>query len=451
MGQKTRRAVGIVRVSQVSGREGESFASPGEQADRIAAACERDGLTLVKTFEELDVSGGRTLEDRPGLSQAVAAIEAGEAEVIAAAYFDRLFRSLTTQAEVVERVEAAGGQVIAVDVGRVTGENAGQWLSGTMMGAVSEYYRRSIKERTGEAQRRAIARGVPPWADVTPGYRRTKDRSFEPDPTTAPIVHRAFEMRAEGKRIADVRAYLAEHGIVLSYHGTQTLLRSRVVLGEIHFGRYEPNLAAFPAIVERDLWARVQAHVATRGQRTPSDALLARLGVMYCSNCGRSMIAQFQTQQGRRYRFYRCGAVRQDCDRRAAISARIVEGQVVDAVRAALADDEGRASVEANVREAELAAERAQAALDNAILAFEGLAGETAAVKRLEELRTARDEARAVVAQLGGQGAAVTLNADTDWDTLTMDEQRAIIRLAVLRVTVTAGRGPDRVALELLV
>ena len=41
------------------------------------------------------VSGGKSLDQRPGLSAAVAAIEAGEADVVAAAYFDRLFRSLS--------------------------------------------------------------------------------------------------------------------------------------------------------------------------------------------------------------------------------------------------------------------------------------------------------------------------------------------------------------------
>src|SRR5215207_6168510 len=116
----TRRAIGIVRVSQVNGREGDSFASPGEQRDRIRAACERDGLRLLEVVEELDVSGGKPLGERPGLGPAVEAIETGRADVIAAAYFDRLFRSLTVQAEVVGRVERAGGQVLAVDVGRVT-------------------------------------------------------------------------------------------------------------------------------------------------------------------------------------------------------------------------------------------------------------------------------------------------------------------------------------------
>jgi len=56
---KQRRAIGIVRVSQVNGREGDSFASPAEQRDRIEAACERDGLTLLRIEDEANVSGGQ--------------------------------------------------------------------------------------------------------------------------------------------------------------------------------------------------------------------------------------------------------------------------------------------------------------------------------------------------------------------------------------------------------
>jgi hypothetical protein len=55
---KQRRAIGIFRVSQVNGREGDSFASPAEQRDRIEAACERDGLTLLRIEDEANVSGG---------------------------------------------------------------------------------------------------------------------------------------------------------------------------------------------------------------------------------------------------------------------------------------------------------------------------------------------------------------------------------------------------------
>src|ERR1051325_3387264 len=125
------RAIGIVRVSRTRGREGDSFASPKEQADRIREACTRGNLQLLRIEEELDVSGGRTLDDRPGLGPAVRAIETGEADVIVGAYFDRLFRSMTAQAEAVARVEQAGGRVLAVDIGHVSTATASQWLTGT--------------------------------------------------------------------------------------------------------------------------------------------------------------------------------------------------------------------------------------------------------------------------------------------------------------------------------
>jgi hypothetical protein len=36
-----------VRVSRVGERDGERFVSPAEQRERIASACERDGLELL--------------------------------------------------------------------------------------------------------------------------------------------------------------------------------------------------------------------------------------------------------------------------------------------------------------------------------------------------------------------------------------------------------------------
>src|SRR4051812_7919952 len=111
-----RRAIGIVRVSRVAG---EDPVSPSEQRQRIDQACEREGFKLLDTLPELDVSGGAALAERPGLSRAVAMVEAKDADVIVVAYFDRLVRSLSVQAEVVERIERAGGAILAVDVGEV--------------------------------------------------------------------------------------------------------------------------------------------------------------------------------------------------------------------------------------------------------------------------------------------------------------------------------------------
>ena len=445
----SRRAIGIVRVSQVNGRTGESFASPAEQADRIRAACARDGLRLVRIVDELDVSGGAPLDQRPGLGPAVRAVESGEADVIVGAYFDRLFRSLGAQGEAVERVERAGGHVLAVDVGRVTNGSAGQWLSGTMIGAVSEYQRRTAAERSREAQARAIARGVAPWPNIPPGYARGADGRLVVDEVTAAVVSQAFALRADSATIAEVRAHLAANGIKRSYHGVTALLASRVVLGEIHFGDHESNLNAHPAIVDRDTWLAVQRATVPRGRKPKSDRLLARLGVLRCASCGGRMVVGTQTSRGRSYPFYRCGHVREDCADRVTVSAELIERVVVEAVKEALADVEGRASAASNTREAAAVLHVAQAALDAAIRAFAGMEDEAAARERLLELRAARDEAQERVDQLGGDGAGLVINAVDDWDRLTIDAQRALIRVTVERVLVAPGRGADRVTIQL--
>lgn len=437
-----RRAVGVVRVSQTAGREGERFASPSEQADRIRAECARRDLALAETFEELDVSGGAPLERRPGLSRAVAAVEAGGADVIVVAYFDRLVRSLRVQDEVVSRVERAGGQVLAVDVGEVGSGSAGQWLSGTLLGAVAEYQRRTTAERSGAAQARAVARGVPPFARIPPGYRRTGDGRLEPD-ERAPVVREAFELRAGGATVDEVRRHLRAHGIERSYHGTVSLLRSRMVLGELRFGSLS-NLEAHEPIVDRDVWLRVQAIPEQRGARPASGRLLARLGVLRCGTCGARMVVG-SSHHGR-YPVYRCPP-NGDCPRRVTVSAEMVERVVVDKVRASLADVEGRASLEQSARDAEAGLERAQRDLDAAIRAFAPVADEPAATERIAELAAARDAAREDAERLRGTGRLVI--AVGNWELFTHEERRALIRAEVDAVTVAPGRGPGRVTVAL--
>ena len=51
------------------------------------------------------------LSKRPGLLAAIEMIEAGRADQLVVAYFDRLVCSLKVQLEVIERVERAGGEI----------------------------------------------------------------------------------------------------------------------------------------------------------------------------------------------------------------------------------------------------------------------------------------------------------------------------------------------------
>lgn len=433
------RAVGIVRVSQVSGREGESFASPIEQRERIEAACERDGLELVEVVEELDVSGGTPIAERKGLRSAIEAVEAGRVQVIVAAYFDRLVRSLSVQEELVSRVEVAGGRVMAVDIGAVSGASAGQWLTGTFLGAVAEYQRRTTRERTAGAQARAIARGVPTFANIPPGYRRGPDGVLVVD-EVAPIVVEAFQIRASGGTINEVRAHLQANGIERTHSAVTKMLRSRVYLGEIRFGELV-NAEAHLGIVSPEVFAAVQRVRVPRGPRPKSPLLLARLGVLLCGNCGRKLVPG----QARKWPFYRCPPVG-DCSRRVTVSASIADRVVVEAVQAVYRDARGRASAERDAREAVARAEQTQADLDAGIRAFSGLADEPAAAERLGELREIRDQAVAQAQHLGGFSIAKEVSL-ADWGRMNVDQRRRLIQASGINAVVAPGRGARRISL----
>ena len=437
-----RKAVGVVRVSRVGDRDGDRFVSPKEQLERIRSVSERDGLKLVDTIEELDVSGGAPLARRAGLRRAVEMVEAGEAQVVVVAYFDRLVRSLTVQAEVVERVEAAGGAILAVDVGEVRADTAGRWLSSTMLGLVAEYARRSTSERTADAKRRAVMRGVPPFPNIPPGYQRRADGTLKPD-KYAEAVTQAFELRAGGATIAEVRAHLTARGISRSFHGTQALLQSRIPLGELHFGALS-NENAHEAIVDQSTWRRVQRLTVPRGRRPKSDRLLARTGVLRCASCGARMVIGTTRQNTKTYSFYRCVPT-SDCSQRVTISADLAEKAVVEAVKQFLAGVEGTASGDTGIEAARADVERLEKELAAAVRAFSALDDVEAVRERLAALREERDAARERMDELSTTALPSIAVTVGDWDELSLEARRDLIRAVVDRADVRPGRAADRV------
>ena len=166
--QKSRDVV-VVRVSEQGDREDENFHSPKAQLAKAKLWSEDQGNRVVDAFEEIDVSGKLPLAKRPGLLKAIELVEAGAADHIVVAYFDRLVRSLNVQLEVIERVEHAGGEIYAIDHGRLTNGTAATRMSNNMMGAAFQYYAEVTGEKVKAAHERVVARGVLPNSRISPG------------------------------------------------------------------------------------------------------------------------------------------------------------------------------------------------------------------------------------------------------------------------------------------
>ena len=148
---------------------GRAFHSPEVQIEAARRWARDRGERLVASpIPEIDVSGRLPLSKRPGLLAAIEMIEAGRADQLVVAYFDRLVRSLKVELEVIERVERAGGEIFALDHGKLTNGTAAQRLSTNMLGSVFQYFAEITGEKVTAAQARAVARGV---------YRTRRSRS----------------------------------------------------------------------------------------------------------------------------------------------------------------------------------------------------------------------------------------------------------------------------------
>jgi site-specific DNA recombinase len=419
--QKARDVV-VVRVSEQGDRDGENFHSPNAQLARAKVWSEAQGNRVVAAFEEIDVSGKLPLARRPGLLRAIEMVEAREADHVVVAYFDRLVRSLKVQLEVIERVEQAGGEIYAIDHGRLTNGSAATRMSNNMMGAAFQYYAEVTGEKVAAARERVVARGVLPNSRISPGYVRGVDGVLVVERLKARVVVQAFRRRDRGASLVEIQAFLAKNGIERSISGVESMLRSRMYLGEIHFGELHNLHAHEPIINDRALFERVQRRTVSRGRQAKSARLLARLGVLRCGSCGSRMVINSYTGS------YRCGdSSANRCRRRAAVKADRVEAMVLDAVRAysATADMHGGASRRQQIREADESMERANAGLDDTIrqLGELGLLGRPASRETLEQLTKALDDAHTVRARLG-EGGETNVIGPEDIDKLREPAKR---------------------------
>jgi DNA invertase Pin-like site-specific DNA recombinase len=106
---------GYIRVSDTKGRSGERFLSPDIQRDTIRQLAKTKGVELNEPIvEELDVSGGKRVEDRK-LGRLVERVERGESDGIVVWKLSRFSRSLLDAVETTKRITDAGGRLIAED------------------------------------------------------------------------------------------------------------------------------------------------------------------------------------------------------------------------------------------------------------------------------------------------------------------------------------------------
>src|SRR5580693_3609437 len=171
------QAIGYVRVS--TDRQAEHGVSLEAQEAKIRAMATVQGADLG----EVIVDGGESAKslNRPGMTKLLAMVEAREVDAVIIAKLDRLTRSVKDLCELLDLFEKRKVALVSVAESLDTGSAAGRLVI-TIMGAVSQWEREAIGERTRDALRHKRGNGER-VGNIQFGYRLSVDGiHVEPDP-----------------------------------------------------------------------------------------------------------------------------------------------------------------------------------------------------------------------------------------------------------------------------
>lgn len=428
---------GYRRVSRVGDRS-ETLISPEQQAARIEAYAAAHNLEVEMLEPELDVSGSRV--DRPILGQILQGIEDGVYGGIIVATLDRLSRMAITDAlKTIERVEAAGGRVVAVAENVDAGTPEGR-LARNVFLSFAAMYRERTSESFQSSKENALRQGRWSHPKVPLGYKVTRvkdggDGVLKVDKPAAKRVRKAFEMRAAGASFIKLSELLDRNPA-----GARQIIRNRVYLGELHYGSMPPNLEAHEPIVDEELWEAAQVQGARAPRNAKGEAVLLG-GMVRCAGCQRVM------RPGPRS--YTCkvhyGAER--CPAPTAITRFPLEERVEEAVLAY-----NRALWEVHVEEDSDALEGAAEQVAKAEAELDAFTRATQAaevderyfaeamrerVLALEVARKHYESVRAVTTPVASG------SLDEQWSGMSVEEKRHVLRAVVPCVWVKRGRAGD--------
>lgn len=195
--------VAYVRVS--TDEQAASGAGLGAQRAAITAEAERRGWTVVGWHADEGISGGKGVDQRPGLTYAIETIESGHAAGLLVAKTDRVARSLRTLLDVIDRVERAGGAVVSVD-GTIDSSTAAGRFQTQIMGGVAELERALISDRTKAALAIKRAQGV---------------RLGRPSTLPADVVERILDARDCGMSLRAIAADLTTDSVATAQGGAK--------------------------------------------------------------------------------------------------------------------------------------------------------------------------------------------------------------------------------------
>ncbi len=268
--------------------------------------------------------------NRPHLEELRKAVEACKVDAVICYDPDRLSRNLTHQLIITQQIDKSGAQLIFISG---TYENTPEGkLFYALRGAVSEFEREKIKERSMRGKRGKANAGKIVMNTRPTGYNWDAENSMYIPNKDAGLIRRLFHLAAAGMSLSKITKRLNGEGIS-SPKGSiwQPATISRILKNPLYYGeavqfrqrrekendkhvthirdKGEWTIVQCPPIVSREDFIKVQAKAVQNKRFSPRNTRHAYLlqNIIKCGVCGQPM---YVAMHGHSKHYYVCSSQR---------------------------------------------------------------------------------------------------------------------------------------------
>jgi site-specific DNA recombinase len=312
------RAVAILRVSSHRQKDNTSHDT---QEKEIRDYCAAQGLTLADIVPITE--SAKESEMRKQYRAAIERILAAQIRHVVFNVFDREARNATDN-ERNETLAMRGRIVLHYARERkvfYSGTADSDWFTRDISAATNKQFIRNLRSKVADAMRTKAEEGHYPGNHPPMGYMNealTDSRGQKlkrgthviPDPKTAPLVMRIFELRAAGRSYQDIKNQVVADGLVPPERAGKFYKShvEKILINPFYSGRFTWGGKVYDGkhelIVPRDVLIKVQG--VKRGNRASipmNDYNLFGYGWMTCADCGCQVV--YELKKGR-FHYYRC-------------------------------------------------------------------------------------------------------------------------------------------------
>lgn len=248
----------------------------------------QNNINIIREYIDRERTG--TNDNREQFQKMIADSNKHCFQVVLCYQFDRFARNRYDSATNKNKLKKNGVRVISAR------ENISEDASGILMESVlegmAEYYSVELSQKVKRGMGINAEKGLYNGGTIPLGLKVDKDKHYQIDEDTAPIVRKIFEMYSSGSTIVQIKQYLETKGLKYSSCKIRTVLGNKKYIGIYTYNEKEtPNV--IPQIIDNELFEDIQKKLEKNRKsrsrlKTKTEYILTTK--LFCGNCKSMMV-----------------------------------------------------------------------------------------------------------------------------------------------------------------